>query len=212
MSSCGGPRLRVLMHRPRAALERLLAAPSPPGDDWFAWGALKLFADGTLGSRTASMLDPYDGTEERGMTLIPPDELKGLVGRSVRGGLSVAIHAIGDHAVRGRARRLRVLRPRARSASPSAPHRARPAGGRPGPQALRRARSRREHAAPALRHRSTTGGAPVAAARDALRIRGARCSTPAHRSRSDPDAPVEPPSPSLGLHAAVTREATDRSR
>jgi len=35
-----------------------------------------------------------------GLPLIPPEELKGLVGRAVRRGLSVAVHAIGDRAVR----------------------------------------------------------------------------------------------------------------
>ena len=209
MSSCGGPRLRVLMHRPRAALERLLAAPSPPGDDWFAWGALKLFADGTLGSRTASMLDPYDGTEERGMTLIPPDELKGLVGRSVRGGLSVAIHAIGDHAVRvaldafescgpalGRLRLppriehaqlvddqdLRRFAELGVAASMQPQH---CVTDRPLVERLWRQRATRSYPWRTL----LDAGAPLA---------------------FGSDAPVEPPSPSLGLHAAVTREATDR--
>ena len=46
------------------------------------------------------MLEPYDGTNDSGMDLIPPDELAQLVSRAWAGGLAVAIHAIGDRAVR----------------------------------------------------------------------------------------------------------------
>jgi predicted amidohydrolase YtcJ len=95
-----GVRVRVLMHLPRHALDRTLASGLEPGDERFAWGALKLFADGTLGSRTAALFEPYDGTEETGLELIPSEELRGLIGRSVRAGIPVAVHAIGDRAVR----------------------------------------------------------------------------------------------------------------
>jgi predicted amidohydrolase YtcJ len=97
-----GPRVRVLMHLPAAALDRAPDAlpRSGEGDDWFRWGAVKLFADGTLGSRTAALLEPYDGTRERGMELSNADELKRLTARAFARGLSIAIHAIGDRAVR----------------------------------------------------------------------------------------------------------------
>ena len=97
-----GPRVRVLMHIPRVGLDEALAAGrrSGQGDDDFRWGALKLFADGTLGSRTAAVLDPYDDGTGSGMDLLSPAELGDLVGRAYRGGLSVAVHAIGDRAVR----------------------------------------------------------------------------------------------------------------
>ena len=209
MSSCGGPRVRVLMHRPKGALDRLLANPSPPGDEWFAWGALKLFADGTLGSRTASLLQPYDGTEERGLTLIPPDELKGLVGRSVRGGLSVAIHAIGDHAVRvgldafescGHALGRLRLPPRIEHAQ------------------LVDDRDLRRFAdlgvAASMQPQHCVTDRPLV--ERLWRQRAAR-SYPwrtlfdsGARLAFGSDAPVEPPIPALGLHAAVTREATNR--
>jgi predicted amidohydrolase YtcJ len=102
---CGagdGSPLRVLMHVPHAQLDHLLATglASGIGDSWFRLGAVKLFADGTLGSRTAAMLEPYAGENGRGMDLIPPDELQEIVRRAVTGGVSVAVHAIGDRAVR----------------------------------------------------------------------------------------------------------------
>ena len=97
-----GPRVRVLMHLPAAGLDTALAAGirSGQGNDWFRIGALKLFADGTLGSRTAAMLEPYDGTDERGMDLMSPGDLRASAVRAFAGGLSVAVHAIGDRAVR----------------------------------------------------------------------------------------------------------------
>ena len=96
------PRLRVLAHLPHAGLEAALALglESGAGDDRFRYGAVKLFADGTLGSRTAALLEPYEGSTETGMDLVPPPELARAVAQAAAGGLSVAIHAIGDRAVR----------------------------------------------------------------------------------------------------------------
>jgi predicted amidohydrolase YtcJ len=97
-----GPRLRVLMHVAHADLDAALSEglASGAGDDTFRIGALKLFADGTLGSRTASLLEPYDGSTDRGLDLMTAAELRDTVRRSAAGGLSVAVHAIGDRACR----------------------------------------------------------------------------------------------------------------
>ena len=97
-----GPALRVLMHLPHAALDAALALgiASGTGDLRFRIGALKLFADGTLGSRTAAMLAPFEDAGGAGLDLIAPAALRDIVARAFAGGLSVAIHAIGDRAVR----------------------------------------------------------------------------------------------------------------
>lgn len=94
--------LRVLMHLPHASLDAALAAgvKSGAGDTRFRIGAIKLFADGTLGSRTAALLAPFCDTGTTGMELISPRDLVELVGRGAAGGLATAIHAIGDRAVR----------------------------------------------------------------------------------------------------------------
>ncbi len=63
-------------------------------------GWLKLFADGTLGSQTAALLEPREGTDDRGMLGYDPDELAALVGRAAESGIATQIHAIGDAAVR----------------------------------------------------------------------------------------------------------------
>jgi predicted amidohydrolase YtcJ len=98
----GWQRLRVVAHLPHAELEAALAMgiESGVGDDRFRYGAVKLFADGTLGSRTAALLEPYEGSTETGMELMPPAELLHAVAQAAAGGFSVAIHAIGDRAVR----------------------------------------------------------------------------------------------------------------
>jgi predicted amidohydrolase YtcJ len=97
-----GDRVRVLMHLAHEGLEPALALglESGVGDEWFRIGAVKLFSDGALGSRTASLLEPYDGSDDSGLDLIAPAELKRLVARASHGGLAVAVHAIGDRAVR----------------------------------------------------------------------------------------------------------------
>jgi predicted amidohydrolase YtcJ len=102
MCEGAGPRVRVLMHLPHGGLDRALAegVTSGQGDAMFRIGAVKLFADGTLGSRTAAVLQPYDGTEDCGMELIPPDQLQRDVARALAGGIAVAVHAIGDRACR----------------------------------------------------------------------------------------------------------------
>lgn len=66
-------------------------------------GWLKLFADGTLGSRTAALLEPYEvpvAGRPRGIWQTEPEELTRLADRASRAGLAVQIHAIGDAAVR----------------------------------------------------------------------------------------------------------------
>jgi predicted amidohydrolase YtcJ len=71
-------------------------------------GWLKLFADGTLGSRTAALLEPIEsepgrplpvGTE-RGVFMTEPAALAVLAERAAAAGIASQIHAIGDHAVR----------------------------------------------------------------------------------------------------------------
>jgi predicted amidohydrolase YtcJ len=64
------------------------------------FGFLKGFLDGVIESRTAYMLEPYVGTAERGKPNYEPDELLALVSRANAEGVPVALHAIGDAAVR----------------------------------------------------------------------------------------------------------------
>jgi predicted amidohydrolase YtcJ len=83
---------------PETNLEALQAPP--PGDEWISTGILKAFADGVVESRTAAMLAPYAGSEERGEPLWRPDELREAVRTADARGWQLQVHAIGDAAIR----------------------------------------------------------------------------------------------------------------
>ncbi|MBZ5701274.1 MAG: amidohydrolase family protein [Acidobacteriia bacterium] len=86
-----------------APLERLEALRREGGttDPWLRTGALKMVADGALGSRTAAMLAPYaDEPGTRGIMTIEPEKLRELAIARDRAGFQLAFHAIGDRANR----------------------------------------------------------------------------------------------------------------
>lgn len=70
------------------------------GDDVLRIGGVKFFADGALGSMTAWMLAPYEGSDDTGLVIQPADELERQVRRCLEYGLAPAVHAIGDRANR----------------------------------------------------------------------------------------------------------------
>ncbi|MFZ3589429.1 amidohydrolase [Bacillus sp. DJP31] len=60
-------------------------------------GAMKIFADGALGGRTALLSQPYnDSQDTSGVAIYELSELKELVKKARQYGMPVAIHAIGD--------------------------------------------------------------------------------------------------------------------
>jgi predicted amidohydrolase YtcJ len=71
-------------------------------------GWQKCFADGSLGSRTAALLEDIEPEADRplapdlrrGVWMTDPDGLAARVARATEGGISTTIHAIGDAAVR----------------------------------------------------------------------------------------------------------------
>ncbi len=69
------------------------------GDEWLRIGPLKIFTDGALGSQTAALEEPYEGSADRGILTIEPERLNDVVARAAAAGIAVAIHAIGDRAV-----------------------------------------------------------------------------------------------------------------
>ncbi len=98
----GRLRLRVLFQPPVASLPELVArgGRSGEGSDWLGIGGIKLFLDGSLGSRTAWMLQPYEGSRDRGMPITTEEHARGAVQLAARSGLAATVHAIGDAAVR----------------------------------------------------------------------------------------------------------------
>jgi hypothetical protein len=71
---------------------------SPDGRAKVGW--LKLFADGTLGSQTAALLEPREGSTDFGVFRMSPEVLRDLAARAAEVGIASQIHAIGDAAAR----------------------------------------------------------------------------------------------------------------
>jgi predicted amidohydrolase YtcJ len=93
--------LRVRLFWPLAAWKELadLGVEEGFGDDWVRIGALKGFIDGSLGSSTARMFQPYlNEPNSTGVYVTPPGQLRELITPADRAGLAVAVHAIGDRA------------------------------------------------------------------------------------------------------------------
>ena len=173
--------------------------------------AVKLYADGALGSRGAALLAPYsDDAGNSGLLFHAPAELAAMIDKAVGRGYQVGVHAIGDRANR------EVLDAFAAVYAK-----------RPGARALR---NRIEHAqvvAPAdiPRFRSlglvasmqpTHATSDMNMAEDRVgheRLRGAYAWRPflkqGTRVAGGSDFPVESPNPFYGLSAAVTRQDRD---
>lgn len=67
------------------------------GSDFFKIGAFKLLPDGSLGGKTAALREPYEGdSENRGIFVYDEEEFYNLLEKAHRGGLQLAMHAIGD--------------------------------------------------------------------------------------------------------------------
>jgi len=99
----GTLRLRVWITIPLDHLERAaaLGMRTGLGDHWLRVGGVKIYADGTLGSQTASMLEPFEGQPgNTGIAVHSTEALQELVGRAVAAGLWPTVHAIGDRANR----------------------------------------------------------------------------------------------------------------
>jgi len=101
--------VRVQMFLPRQVLPELRKKKSPRRrnikgqgsrvDNMLCVAGIKIFADGTLGSQTAAMLEGFEGNpNNRGILTLSEQAMNEEVSAAAEMGLSVAIHAIGDRA------------------------------------------------------------------------------------------------------------------
>jgi len=96
-------RLRLQSQLPRIDLLKDYIAKGYPNkvySDRLKMGPLKILTDGTLGARTAAMIEPYsDDPSEKGILTYTNEELYLLVKTAHHAGMSIAMHAIGDAAM-----------------------------------------------------------------------------------------------------------------
>jgi hypothetical protein len=104
-SGAPGPRVRAALALPADAatvdpLPSLAAARARAHGSRLRADAVKLFLDGVIEARTAALLEPYEGSDDRGSPNQSPAELDALLTRLDAAGFQVHMHAIGDRAVR----------------------------------------------------------------------------------------------------------------
>jgi predicted amidohydrolase YtcJ len=101
MARDGKLTVRVDLRWPLADWEALarLGVEANFGDDWVRIGGVKGFVDGSLGSSTAKMFEPFvNEPNSTGVFVTPLDKLRTYILGADKAGLSVAVHAIGDRA------------------------------------------------------------------------------------------------------------------
>lgn len=70
------------------------------GDEFFKIGPLKLLVDGSLGARTAALMEPYsDDPTTHGIVVYDQEELDNIIGLAHKNNMQIAIHGIGDRAM-----------------------------------------------------------------------------------------------------------------
>jgi predicted amidohydrolase YtcJ len=169
--------------------------------------AVKLYADGALGSRGAALLAPYaDEPGNSGLMLTPPATLDETVALSMRKGWQVWIHAIGDRGNRA------ALEAFEKGLAATGAKDARPRDEHAQVVALPDfARFARSGVIASIQPTHATSDMPWAEARvGAARIAGAYAwrtlLKAGARLAGGSDFPVESEDPLLGFYAAVTRQ------
>ena len=87
-------------HMDLAELDRASAMAAEYCGEWVSSGFVKMFMDGVVDSRTAFMLHPYPDSDITGAPLFDPARFREICTEIDRRGLQIAVHAIGDGAVR----------------------------------------------------------------------------------------------------------------
>lgn len=102
LAKVGGIGVRVYLNFFASSLRKVIGSSrkTGEGDDFLKLGALKLFADGSIGARTAALRKPYsDDPDETGMLVRHQNELDRLVEKADKHGIQLAIHCIGERGI-----------------------------------------------------------------------------------------------------------------
>jgi predicted amidohydrolase YtcJ len=179
------------------------------GDGHYTLRAVKLFADGALGSRGAALLAPYsDAPETKGLLFRSDAELLAQMRAAAKAGFQVNVHAIGDAANRQALAGFEALAREMGPRSVALRHRIEHA------QVIALAdlpRFARAQVIASVQPTHATSDMNMAEDRvGPQRIQGAyawqRLLKAGAKLACGSDFPVEEPSPWAGLYAAVTRE------
>ena len=98
----GKLRTRIYAAVPLSTWARLrdTVAARGRGDAWLRIGGLKGFVDGSLGSHTAAMMQPFtDAPADSGLLVNRPEDLYAWSSAADKANLHVIVHAIGDRAI-----------------------------------------------------------------------------------------------------------------
>lgn len=69
----------------------------PLDSNWIRFGYLKVFIDGTIGSGTALMFEPFaDNPKSSGLSMMLYDEFENMVVKADKMGFQIGVHSIGD--------------------------------------------------------------------------------------------------------------------
>ena len=98
----GEMRHRVYVAMPIAEAETLFENGKERSfDGWFELRGIKVFIDGTLGSRGAALIDPYSDADTSGfMNRTTREQLMPVLDQALRQGVQIMTHVIGDRALR----------------------------------------------------------------------------------------------------------------
>ena len=202
-----GLTLRVWQSFPHEHVGRLeeIGLRSRVGDDYLRLGYLKAFMDGTLGSRTAWLLDGS------GVRITSGEELAEIVRAGARAGWPVAVHAIGDRANRDALDAFAATRRRVASRSGSGSGSSTRSAWPPRTSAASPSSASPARCSSRTRPRTATSPSASGPTATSTPTRTARWSTRARSSSNGSDAPVEELDPLAGIAAGVLRTIDDRA-
>ena len=94
--------IRIMSYADSPEAMELIGGPGPTPwlyEDRLRLNGLKLYVDGALGSRGATLKEPYhDEPTTRGIAITSPAQLRNRMSRAAMDGFQTAVHAIGDAA------------------------------------------------------------------------------------------------------------------
>ncbi|MEA1876528.1 MAG: amidohydrolase [Bacteroidota bacterium] len=97
----GKLKTRIYATAPLWQYEKILKrkAQLDSSDLWLKLNGAKIFADGSLGSKTAAFTEPYlDDPDETGLLMDDPEHMREGILLADKAGLQIVVHAIGDRA------------------------------------------------------------------------------------------------------------------